>query len=145
MLPRLRTSLDFMPSPIQDKPGLLIRDPFRFSDATLVIPPPLVQCLTLFDGSRSSLDLREHLVRLTGDLDVTGLERHLTDALSGAGFLEDETFARMKAEAERTFAEAPLREAAHSGSGYPDDPAELTSTLRGYMTAAAPAPAPGPV
>jgi AmmeMemoRadiSam system protein B len=145
MLPRLRTSLDFIPSPIQDKPGLLIRDPFRFSDATLVIPPPLVQCLTLFDGSGSSLDLREHLVRLTGELDVSSLERHLMDALSRAGFLEDETFARMKAEAERTFAEAPLREAAHAGSGYPDDPAELTATLREYMTTEGAAPAAGPV
>ncbi len=140
MLPRLRTSLDFMPSPMEDKPGLLIRDPFRFSDATLLIPPPLVQCLTLFDGSGSSLDLREYLVRLTGEIDVSGIERQLVDALSGAGFLEDETFAGLRAEAERTFAEAPVREAAHSGSGYPDDSAELTATFRGYMTAADQAP-----
>jgi AmmeMemoRadiSam system protein B len=140
MLPRLRTTLDFMPSPIEDKPGLLIRDPFRFSDATLVIPPPLVQCLTLFDGSGSSLDLREYLVRLTGEIDVSGIERQLVGALSGAGFLEDETFDRLRAEAERIFAEAPVREAAHAGSGYPDDPAELTATFRGYMTAADQAP-----
>src|ERR1700690_567346 len=103
MLPRLRTTLDFMPSPMEEKPGLLIRDPFRFSDATLIIPPPLVQCLTLFDGSGSSLDLREYLVRLTGEIDVSGIERHLVDALSSAGFLEDDNFARLKAQAERTF------------------------------------------
>lgn len=74
MLARLRPTLDFMPSPVQDKPGLLIRDPFYFSDATLIIPPVLVESLTFFDGDHSSLDLREHLVRLTGDLDVTGLQ-----------------------------------------------------------------------
>jgi len=96
MLPRLRTSLDFLPSPIPDKPGLLIRDPFRFSDSTLVVPPPLVQCLTLFDGSGSTLDLREYLVRITGDVEVTGLQQHLLDALSSAGFLEDENFVRLK-------------------------------------------------
>ncbi len=140
MLPRLRTTLDFMPSPIEDKPGLLIRDPFRFSDATLVVPPALVQCLTLFDGSGSSLDLREYLVRLTGEIDVSNIEQQLVDALSGAGFLEDETFDRLRAEAERTFAETPVREPAHAGSGYPDDPAELTATFDGYMTAAGQAP-----
>jgi AmmeMemoRadiSam system protein B len=140
MLARLRPTLDFMPSPVPDKPGLLIRDPFRFSDATLIIPPVLVESLTYFDGARSSLDLREHLVRLTGDLDVGGLEQHLIDTLSGAGFLEDESFFRRKEEAERAFAVAPTREPAHAGTGYPEDPARLTSTLRGYLTGGTVAP-----
>src|SRR5438309_2038312 len=68
MLPSLRTNLDFMPSPVRDKPGLMIRDPFQYSDAALIIPPALVACLECFDGQHSELDLREFLVRLTGDL-----------------------------------------------------------------------------
>ena len=137
MLARLRLTLDFLPSPIPDKPGLMIRDPFQFSDATLVIPPVLVESLTYFDGTRSSLDLREHLVRLTGELDVGGLEQHLIETLSGAGFLEDENFFRKKDEVERAFASAPVREPVHAGSGYPDDRQELTSTLRQYLGEAA--------
>ena len=137
MLARLRPTLDFLPSPIPDKPGLMIRDPFQFSDATLVIPPVLVESLTYFDGTRSSLDLREHLVRLTGELDVGGLEQHLIETLSGAGFLEDENFFRKKDEVERAFASAPVREPVHAGSGYPDDRQELTSTLRQYLGEAA--------
>jgi AmmeMemoRadiSam system protein B len=133
MLARLRPTLDFMPSPVPEKPGLLIRDPFYFSDATLIIPPVLVESLTYFDGQHSSLDLREHLVRLTGDLDVSGLEQHLIDMLSGAGFLEDEKFFRRKEGAERAFANAPVRESVHAGTGYPDNPTELTSTLQGYL------------
>jgi AmmeMemoRadiSam system protein B len=133
MLPRLRTSLDFMPSPLEDKPGLVIRDPFRFSDATLIIPPALVGCLELFDGEHNGLDLRAYLVRLTGDLNAGQLEKHLMDALSGAGFLEDDNFEQRKAEAERAFAAAPLREPAHAGTGYPEEPRELTETLQGYM------------
>jgi MEMO1 family protein len=139
MLARLRPMLDFMPSPAPDKPGLLIRDPFQFSDAALVIPPVLVESLTYFDGTRTSLDLREHLVRLTGDLDIGGLEQHLIDTLSGAGFLEDENFFRRKEEAERAFASAPTRAAAHAGTGYPEDPAELSATLREYLKCDAPA------
>ena len=44
-LPRLRMTLEFMPSPVEDRPGLLIRDSFGYSDAMLIIPPPLVEVL----------------------------------------------------------------------------------------------------
>jgi len=140
MLPRLRPTLDFMPSPLQDRPGLLIRDPFRFSDATLILPPSLVGCLEFFDGNNSELDLRAHLVQLTGDLDVGGLVRHLVDTLANAGFLEDDNFARIKNAAERAFVNAPVRQPVHAGSGYPADPAELTQTLADYMPEALAAP-----
>src|SRR5712692_4938704 len=137
MLPRLRPSLDFMLSPIEERPGLLIRDPFRFTDATLIIPPALTPCLEFFDGEKTALDLRAYLVRLTGDLDVSDLQKHLEDTLSQAGFLEDEQFAQRKEETERGFREAPLREPVHAGAGYPEDPVELAETFREYLTPAA--------
>ena len=136
MLPALR-SLDFMPSPVPDRPGLLIRDPYRFSDSTLIVPPALATCLEFFDGSHSELDLRAHLVKLTGDLDVGALLEHLVDTLSGAGFLEDERFEERKLQAERSFANAPEREAIHAGAGYPADATELRETFTAYMDTAA--------
>src|ERR1700723_1952888 len=143
MLARLRPSLDFMPSPIEDRPGLLIRDPFRFSDATLILPPALVGCLEFFDGNHSELDLRAYLVKLTGELDVSGLVRHLVDTLANTGFLQDENFARIKDAAERAFAEAPVREPVHAGSGYPDNAAEITQTFGEYLPKALSAPEDG--
>jgi MEMO1 family protein len=134
MLPRLRTSLDFLPSPVPDRPGLVIRDPYKYSDATLIVPSGLVACLEFFDGAHSSLDLREYLVRSTGDLEVGEIEQHLLDTLSTAGFLEDEAFLRRKEEAERAFAEAPVREPAHAGSGYPEEKSELIQTFNEYLT-----------
>jgi AmmeMemoRadiSam system protein B len=122
-----------MPSPLPDRPGLLIRDPFRFSEATLIVPPALVQCLALFDGAHTELDLRECLVRLTGDLEVGGLVHHLVEALSKAGFLHDEHFQRRKKQAEQGFAEAPLRAASHAGSAYPANAADLQNTLATYL------------
>jgi hypothetical protein len=136
MLARLRHTLDFMPSPVADRPGLVIRDPFHFSDATLLIPPALVPCLEFFDGEHAEADLREYLVRITGDLDVSGLMRHLEQALSTAGFLEDGNFEQLREEAEKTFADAPLREAAHAGSGYPADAPELRETFAEYLQGA---------
>jgi hypothetical protein len=133
MLPRLRTNLDFLPSPLEDKPGLLIRDPFHFSDATLIVPPALIEYLEFFDGQHSSLDLRAHLVRATGDLNAGGIEDNLRGALSEAGFLEDEVFERRRAETEGAFEQAAVREPAHAGSGYPDEAGELRETLQGYL------------
>ena len=142
MLPRLRASLDFMPSPIEERPGLLLRDPFRYSEATLIVPPELIPCLGFFDGEKSALDLREYLVRLTGELDVGGLQNHLESALSQAGFLDDEQFARQKEETERAFREAPEREPVHAGGGYPDNPLELKATLSEYLSGEPDDPAP---
>jgi len=133
MLPRLRMTLDFIPSPFEDKPGLMVRDPFHFSEATLIVPPPLIECLEFFDGEHTALDLRAHLVRITGDLQAGDIETNLLNALSEAAFLEDETFEKRRFATEQAFAEAPIREPAHAGTGYPDDPAELRVTLDEYL------------
>jgi AmmeMemoRadiSam system protein B len=138
MLPRLRTELDFFPSPFEDKPGLVIRDPFRYSDATLIIPPALLPCLEFFDGSRSDLDLREFLVRGTGDLQAGDFARQLRDALDKAGFLENDTFAECRDRVHREFELAAVRQPAHAGSGYPLDPSELAATFSEYLDGAPP-------
>ena len=133
MLARLRPTLDFMPSPLEDKPGLLIRDPFQFSDATLIVPPALIEFLEYYDGNHSALDLRAELVRASGDVQAGRIEEQLSGALSQAGFLEDENFERLRSAAEHAFADAPARIAAHAGSGYPEQRSELTGTISGYL------------
>src|SRR5579859_3277040 len=104
-----------MPSPSEEHPGLFIRDPYRYSDAMLIIPPVLVECLECFDGRQTDLDLRAALVRVTNSLDVSEIEQHLVATLANAGFLEDENFARMQQERRSEFAACPVREPAHAG------------------------------
>jgi len=99
----------------------------------LVIPPVLVECLQCFDGRQTPLDLRAALVRITGDLEVGEIERHLVQTLSQAGFLEDETFERMQADRKREFAEKSVREASHAGAAYPGESDPLRETLTEYM------------
>jgi len=125
--------LDLMPSPLAERPGLLMRDPFHYSDATLIIPPVLVACLEHFDGGQTELELRATLVRLTGELEVGEVVRHLRETLSRAGFLEDDTYRQMKQAAERRFAEQPDRPAIHAGSAYPEQPERLSEVLGGYF------------
>ncbi len=144
VLSRLRLDLDFSPSPSRDHPGLLIRDPLQYSETALVIPPPLVECLQLFDGESTELDLRERLARVTGSIQVEEIAGHLRSSLRDAGFLEDEVYRRLRDDKHRTFAEASVREATHAGSGYPEDPESIRSVLEGYLSAS-PSPVTSPL
>jgi hypothetical protein len=135
-LPPLRRGLDLMPSPVEDRPGLLIRDPFRYSDAVLIIPPPLVPLLAQFDGEHTELDLRHAVVRLSGDDEVGDVMQHFVGTLSSAGFLDDEVSVRMRETREAAFAAAPRRVAAHAGSAYPDEIVPLRETMGRYLDGA---------
>jgi MEMO1 family protein len=126
-------NLDFLPSPIEDRPGLLIRDSFGYSPQTLIIPPLLAHCLQYFDGEHSELDLRQELVRATNDLQSGSLATHLFDALHNAGFLEDEIYNHMRETKHRAFEDSPVREPAHSGTAYPDDSSELTAKVKEWV------------
>ena len=133
-LPKLRLDLEFLPSPVPDRPGLLIRDPYRYSDSTLIVPPLLTNSLRLLDGVHSDLDLRESLARVTGHLDASEVSGQFLGALSEAGFLDDGTFQVLRQQRHTDFARAERREAIHAGGGYPAGLAELETKLRGWMT-----------
>jgi MEMO1 family protein len=137
-LAKLRPDLDFMPSPVSDRPGLLIRDSFRYSDVTLIVPPFLVQSLAFFDGVQSFQDLHTELSRMAGDTDLGNAAQLLADELSKAGFLEDETFAKLKERRHRSFAESAVRKAAFAGSAYPLDIGPLQDVMQKYLGGATP-------
>lgn len=128
----LRRELDIMPSPVPDRPGILIRDPFQFSDAIVIIPPLLTQALMLFDGEHTDLDLRALLTRLTGEIETSEVAQHLIQALDQSGFLESERFFQMRDRKQRAFAEAELRLPAHAESGYPAEAEPLRAKLKQY-------------
>lgn len=122
-----------MPSPVRERPGLLIRDRFGYSDAVLVIPPILVNCLLFFDGLRTTLDLEAELSRLTGDSESGNAARLLADQLSEAGFLEDEIYARLKERSHAAFAQSAVRMPAFVGKAYPAEIDPLREVMRRYL------------
>jgi AmmeMemoRadiSam system protein B len=125
--------LDFTASPAEDRPGLMIRDVHQFSDKVLIIPPPLVPVLELFDGASTKLDLHKALVEITGELQVSDLIDHLSGALSEAGFLEDPRYFALRDATMAEFAKADKRMPSHAGAAYPDDPAELQEVFGEYL------------
>jgi MEMO1 family protein len=134
LLARLRPDLEIVPSPIAERPGLLVRDPFRFSDAAMVIPPQLVRALGCFDGLHTRVELAALLLRLTNRaFDVEQLVEGLSTGLSGAGFLDDEVFWQLRSDRHAGFARDPIRPAAFAGSGYPAEADALMQTLDAWL------------
>jgi AmmeMemoRadiSam system protein B len=121
MLPRLRADIDVMPSPIPERPGLLLRDPFGYTETVLVLPPPWLALLSCLDGEHTELDAQALLTRLAGgELVPRERVRELLELLSEEGFLETEELRALKERKHEAFRLAPVREASHVGKAYPD-------------------------
>jgi len=121
-----------MPSPVPERPGLLMRDPFQYTDATVIVPPGLARLLPLFDGEHTELDLRAALVQITGEIEVGELASHFFETLDENGFLVSPAFEEMRERRHKEFADAPDRTPAHAGSSYPDEPEALRQALERY-------------
>jgi AmmeMemoRadiSam system protein B len=135
-LAALRRTLEMVPSPLPDRPGLLVRDPFRYSEVVLIIPPAVVPCLAFFNGRYAEDQVRDALMGLTADARIGEFLGHLRETLSGAGFLEDEVFARLRDDRHREFGSAVRRAAVHAGSAYPAAERPLRETMTEYMDGA---------
>jgi MEMO1 family protein len=137
ILPKLRANLDLMLSPVADRPGLFIRDCFRYSDAQLIIPPPLISGLRLFDGIHTDLDLQQELTRVLESPEIGSIAENLFESLNRAGFLENETYVNMRQQRLAAFLESPELPAAHAGSAYPAEIAPLRGVMQGYFEGSA--------
>jgi MEMO1 family protein len=121
-----------MLSPVRDRPGLLVRDPFRYTEDVLIIPPPLVPFLRLFDGKHTENELEKALAEATGQSGVGDVARHLVDTLD-RGFLESEAFRARRDARHKDFAGAPRRAAVHAGAAYPEEEPALARWLEDGM------------
>ncbi len=133
VLPSLRPGLDIMPSPTPAHPGLILRDPFHYTDAVLLIPPIWVLSLPCLDGQQTELDLQAMLERRTGQKVPSEAIRDFVSALQSQGLLDTEEFHAMREKRRAAFRDAAERQPAHAGSAYPDDAEGAKSTLRGYF------------
>ena len=122
-----------MPSPVPDQPGLLVRDPFRYSPAMLIIPPALVPSLAFFNGEQTDLDLKTELCRRTGQLVDGEIVTEFVQALQSQGFLETDEYYRMREARQQEFRDAPERAPNHAGSAYPDKPDALRAQFQEYL------------
>lgn len=112
-----------------------LRDPAGFTSSVLVLPIPLLDMVSLFDGERSIGEIQEVLTRRRGRLVMSDEIIEVADALDEGGFLDSARFADRRREMEREFREAPLRPATHAGGAYPGDPEALRTQMDGFFDA----------
>src|SRR5262245_30463650 len=132
-LPRLRRGLDIFPSPVPERPGLLFRDPFLYTNEILIIPPLLAAALSFFDGESTILDAQAYVSKLSGQLVPGEIIESMVGVMRENGFLETEEFERLRDARHAEFAATTSRLPAHSGSGYPDKAEELREQLDEYL------------
>ncbi len=143
MLPRLRTDIDVMPSPIRERPGLLLRDPFGYTDTVLVLPHPWLALLSCLDGAHTAIDAQALLTRLSGGVLVgSDKVRELLALLAEEGFLETDELRVRKERKHEDFRRASVREASHVGTAYPETPDGIHERFATEMAASRERPLP---
>jgi AmmeMemoRadiSam system protein B len=113
---------------------ICLRDPQGFSDKLLLIPPALFYVVSLFDGRHSIRDIQAAYTDRFGELLLSEKIRAIIDQLDDALFLDSERFQQARSKAVEDFRGAELREAAHAGSSYEAEPAELERQLEQLFT-----------
>jgi hypothetical protein len=142
--PRLR-NVEAFPIDHDGERGIVLRDPFGFTDKVIVLPPPVFVLATFMDGRRDMADIQVEWARRTGEIVPRERIEAIVRALDGALFLESERFRAERRRAFEEFRRAPVRPAAHAGAAYPADAEGTRRFFDGFRAgldgAAAAAPA----
>jgi hypothetical protein len=131
--PKLRP-VEAFPLEAGGKKGIALRDPAGFTDAVLVLPPPVLDIVSLFDGEHTVLDIQEMFMRRHGQLLLTERLEAIRQALDEHGFLESPSFAQRREAIEARFRASPTRPAAHAGGAYAAEPEALSAQLGALFT-----------
>ena len=131
--PKLRP-VEAFPVEAGGKKGIALRDPAGFTASVLVLPPPLVDIVSLFDGEHTLLDIQEMFMRRHGELLFQERLEEISRMLDEHGFLDSEGFARRRQAIEAEFRASPTRPAIHAGSAYAADAAALSAQIAGFFT-----------
>ena len=118
--PRLR-AVEAFPVEHEGQRCIALRDPAGFTDQIAVLPGPLLDLVSLFDGEHPIEVIREVLRRRHGEAPSAEQITALVERLDDAGFLESDRFAERRRATEEAFRHSPMRPAAHAGGAYAGD------------------------
>ncbi len=132
--PRLRALEAF---PVEQDGGRLIglRDPGGFTDQIALLPIPLLDLVSLFDGEHTVAEMCDILARRRGD-EAPGPEdiAKVVERFDEAGFLDSPGFALRKGRIEGDWLARSSRPAAHAGGAYAGEVDALRSQIDGFFT-----------
>lgn len=132
--PKLRP-IDARPVVQAGRAVIVLRDPLRLSEKTVIIPQHLAPVLSLCDGTRDASALSAALAVRFGLRVGHDVMERLLSAFDEAFLLENERSQQARERALTDYRQAPSRRPSLAGNGYPADAGELRRMLRGYMDA----------
>jgi AmmeMemoRadiSam system protein B len=127
--PRLR-ALEAFPVEHDGQRLVGLRDPAGFTEQVALLPIPLLDLVSLFDGEHSLDEMRAILHRRHGEAPTAEQIAAVVAGMDEAGFLDSERFAARRRAIEDAFRESPVRPAAHAGGAYAGEPEALGAQVR---------------
>jgi hypothetical protein len=130
--PRLR-ALEAFPVEHQGQRCIALRDPAGFTDQIAVLPGPLLDLVSLFDGEHSIDAIRDILRGRHGQAPSIEQIADVVERLDAAGFLESARFRARRDALEDAFRRSQARPAAHAGGAYAGEAAALAAQIDGFF------------
>ena len=131
--PKLR-SIDIFPFEAAGQKAIGLRDPAVMNDRVLVISYPAFFVVSLFDGTRSLLDIKAEYMRKYGEIIFTEQLEEMVKQLDENYLLESERYQTYRVQMEGEFRRAEIRGAAYAGNSYEAEPGVLTEQIEGFFT-----------
>ncbi len=130
--PKIR-NIDATPVTHRGQAFLMLRDPLRLQEESILLPMQLAPLLGMCDGTMGIGELSIALEVSYGIVFTTVEIEDIIGAFNKHLLLETGEFADAEREALGRFREAEVRPAALAGLSYPSDPQELSESLDGYL------------
>jgi MEMO1 family protein len=111
-----------------------LRDPSGFTDQVAVLPLPLLDMVSLFDGDHAIAEIRDIVAARHGGVFTADDVAAVAERLDEAGFLDSPRFAERRRRIEADFAAGPTRRAAHAGGAYAGEPGALREQIAGFFS-----------
>jgi MEMO1 family protein len=130
--PKLR-HVEAFPAEQDGQRLMVLRDPSGLTDHLVVLPLPVLDLVSLFDGEHSIAEMRAIIARRHGEAPSVAQIGAVVERLDEHGFLDSARFAARKRAIEAAFAASPMRPAAHAGGAYAGDPDALAAQIDGFF------------
>jgi AmmeMemoRadiSam system protein B len=131
--PRLR-ALEAFPVEHEGQRCIALRDPAGFTDQIAVLPAPLLDLVSLFDGEHSVEEMRRILKERHGEAPTMEQIASVIERFDEAGFLDSDRFRDRRRALEDAFRRRPVRPAAHAGGAYAGEPEALRAQIDGFFS-----------
>jgi AmmeMemoRadiSam system protein B len=130
--PKLR-ALEAFPVEQEGQRCVALRDPAGYTDQIAVLPPALLDLVSLFDGDHSVEEIQDILRDRHGKAPSEKQITEVIEQFDAAGFLESDRFWERRRALEDAFRQSPVRPAAHAGGAYAGDAVELEAQIDGFF------------